>query len=368
MNRAARRMLFYLLIGVFCAVSPLIIAYALGYSFNIRAGVFEQRGGIFVKSRTPGLAIGLDGITVKETSLLSGNAFITDVPPGIHRITITKKGHYPWEKRMRIEPGIVTELRGIVLVLRPLIAAAATAEERERIVHQEKPENFLTDLQLNSRHELFRANGTTTEVLALNVHSFDIIDQDTLLFVDTNGFLARFALASGALEILGRPGFYLEKKLVHFIHSSEDTVALIDSRGGLYLARIRNTPHLEAITGEVKDALFDSKSDKLLLIRSQELEIMWLQDNAYQPFQMKAVRERFITSPQKIIDAAWFYGTDAHVVFLTSEGVFFTDLDRRGGQYLVKITDETFDKIFTFPENPQTIFLQKDKKSWAIKF
>ncbi len=362
-----RRILFYFFIAVFLFSSPFVVVYALGYSFNIHTRVFEQRGGIFVKSKTGGLTIALDDLTVKETSLFSGNALITDVEPGMHRVRIAKEGYHSWGKKILVIPGVVTEFRNVMLVPRGVHITTAAPEDQARIARRKESQKN-APLHLNAKNELLYAVGTTTEIIARNVHSFAVMNEGLILFVDRNGFLARLALASRALEILGRPGFYLEKEPVRFIASSEErTAAIIDSLGGLYLLEEAEQPRLEPLTGGVKNALFDEQEEKLLLIREQELEVAVLKKSPEGLSEREGIGGTIIESPKKIIDAAWFYDTDRHVVFVTGDGVFFTDIDRRAEPYTVQIAAQKFQKVFTFPETPRMIFLEDERGVYTLE-
>src|SRR3989344_4285060 len=94
----ARRKKFFLLIILFAALSPILIIYSLGYTFDFAKGSWEKTGGIFLKSKIPRLSLFLNGKFEKETSFLSGGVLLTKIKPGNYLIRLEKKSQQPWAK------------------------------------------------------------------------------------------------------------------------------------------------------------------------------------------------------------------------------------------------------------------------------
>ena len=197
MKKKSRRKLFFFLVLVFAAISPLLIAYSIGYKINFSRGSFEKTGGIFVKSKTPRLSLFINGVFVKETSLLGGGAILTDLKPGVDLLRIEKAGYQPWSKTVLVEKGVVTELRDVLLFPQKIIQATSTKEEAallEKLAAPPKPEKSKTlssgtNIELSQKGELSKKVGTAKTAIASNVYAFEVVD-DTIIFIDKNGFLA----------------------------------------------------------------------------------------------------------------------------------------------------------------------------------
>lgn len=110
MKRVYRRVLFFISTIVFLAIAPLIIFYSIGYQFSahtvdpVPVGVVSvetmpRRADVYVNSR-------LIGKTPRAVpNLLAGTA----------DVSVKKDGYIPWEKRVPVEPGLVTDVTKVRL-------------------------------------------------------------------------------------------------------------------------------------------------------------------------------------------------------------------------------------------------------------
>ncbi|QQG45112.1 MAG: hypothetical protein HYW89_03895 [Candidatus Sungiibacteriota bacterium] len=360
MQKRTRRFLFYFLVSIFLAASPVLIVYSLGYKFDLIKGAVQKTGGIFIKSKTRGLALFLDGNFAKENSLISGGALLIDLKPANHFVRLEKTGFHPWSKKVEVKPEIVTELRNIYLVPLNIIAATSTAAEQKLFLPAPKP---TLSLQKNKKGSLVETK--TKAVLAKNVNSFALVGSG-VLFVDKNGFLARFDPGTKITETIERPGFFLDERPLIFVESVKGDVAILDPSGGLFILDASNNK-ITPIKGGLKKVVFDQKGEKLLLIKERGLEILWLADNTYQPFQKKGTVEIILENTDEVQNAAWFYEDGAHVAFKTGEGIFFTEVDGRGGKNTLKILSGRTDEVLTAYELPNAIFFKRGKTWYKIE-
>lgn len=364
MSRTTRKLVFYGLIFLFLTAGPFLIAYSIGYTFSIREWSIQKTGGIFVKSSASHISLFLNNELVKETSFLSRGAILTDIPPGIHLLRIEKQGFIPWAKIISVQPQMVTEFRDVLFIKRPLHLATSTPEEIaaiQALPSIQTPQKQNPVFKIDATYRLVNAQEKIkfTKPLASNVHSFQIFD-DIILFIDRNGFLASLDLETNTTQTLGRPGFFLNEKPARFIVSPAGEVAILDSAGGLFI--LNTSDAIEAFQGNARDVSFDLQGQKMLILNEKEIEILWREDNLVQPFQKKGTRESLLKLADSHIKAAqWFYGDDAHIVILTKDGVFLTELDGRGGRNTADLSQEKTDELVTTPQIPQTIFLRKEK-------
>jgi len=356
MNRKTRRLIFYFLTLTFLLAGPLLVGYSLGYIFDFSTASFEQTGGIFIKVKTPRVAVFLDGSAAGETGLLTGSAFLTDVRQGAHLVRLEKEGFRPWSKTVPVKSATVTEFRTILLIPRNLeIATSSKGEELARSRATSTPGEGVT---LNTKSQLTAGAGRTARVILENVHSFTA-DGTDIFFVDKNGFLARMASDSGVIATIGRPGFVLDGGPMRFI-AGQRYLVIIDPSGGLFLYE-KGAGILTAAASEVTDVSFDDAEQKLLLRRAQSIAALWLADNPYQPLQQKGIVEEIISGTVLIHDARWLYGTNAHIIWRTQDGLYFAETDLRGGLNKTELLSGITDELITHPSFPDTIFWRKGK-------
>lgn len=350
--RKMRYLLFYGLIAAFFIVMPVIIAVALGYSFDLDDIKFKKTGGIFVKSNSVNISVSLDNNFVKGTSFFSRGALISEIDPGTHIIRLEKKGYRPWFKTVEVEESYVTELRNILLVPNQVEIATSTQAEISIINATSSPSGafFIDDLGNLITKENFEIP------VAANVHSFAYI-KNTLYMVDKNGFLSELN-QDEKISIIGRPGFYLtENGQLRFSEAPSGDIGILDQSGGLFL--LNRDKKLTIISGGIKNFSFDSKGSKLLLLKEDRIEIIWLEDNKYQPFQKAGIKEDILGLGENILDADWFYGDDSHILIHTNQGIYITEVDGRGGRNTLELlSNPNVEELITAPKLPSEIFFR----------
>lgn len=383
MNIFKRRIFFYTLTLVFFIVSPLLLGYAMGYTFNFGKGIVEQTGGIFLKSRTPLLSLFVDENFIQQTSYWSGSALLTNLTSGAHLLRLEKAGYSPWSKTITVQPSLVTDLRNVLLAPDPVPLLTTSPKESALLIRNEKagalslprpreklegaapqvsaPESIY---QLDNKRNLVGAKGTTTGIVAANVHSFATLDSG-VYFIDQSGFLARFDLSSFRIETIGRPGFYLDRTLAEFVQAPGGQIIIRDSAGGIYIAD--SMTNVQGIPGNVKSLALDENGEKLLLVKSDAVELYWMSDNVYEPFQKKGTQEVIIPPGRQVMEAMWFLGDYAHVATRFDDTIVLTEIDGRGGRNSVELFKRYADKLFTLPDYPRTVFLRIGKTYFKIE-
>lgn len=363
MKRKTRRLFFYSLVLLFAIAGPILVAYSFGYTYDFSRAGFRQTGGIFVKSKIPRMSVFLDGAFVKETGVIIGSALLTDILPRRHLVRLEKQGYRAWSKVADVEPARVTEFRFAALVPNPVRAATTTAEEFAKI---SAPAGAATALARDTKGNLImRANGQS-RIVAANVHSYSAAP-GAVLFADKNGFLARYDGASGVTDVIGRPGFYMtEDSLRFFPSASGNFTAITDPSGGLFLFK-NEERRIHAIEGGVRAISFDGEEEKLLIQKENSIDILWLKENRFQPFQKAGAKETIITMEEQIKNAVWFYGDNAHAAFATRDGIFFTEIDGRGGRNTAQLSAGPAADLVSSPALPNAIFFKKGKVAYKVE-
>lgn len=373
--------MLWTLFGIFLIGSPILIAYAFGYIVDFKTRGLTQTGGIFLKSKTPDVSIFLDGSFRKKTSFISRGALLTDIAPGTHLLRIEKENHTPWSKTVSVEPSLVANFRNILLIPKPVPIATSSPAETARLKKIIQYEDFtsavnksatatsspLRNISYTKKKTIIEKVGTTTIMLAENVEAFVNKDDGTIFFIDKNGFLARIPPETTSITTLGRPGFFMDQPRIRFVASPGPETFILDSSGGIFLVDRDDT--VRPIDQGVIAIRFDGENKKALFVKESGASIFWLQDNPKQPFEKRGAIEKIISvNPleNKIEDARWFFDDDAHVVLKTKNGIFFTEIDGRGGRMSSELFSGKTDGLLTTPENPDSIFFTQRKKMYRI--
>jgi dipeptidyl aminopeptidase/acylaminoacyl peptidase len=103
----SRRFVFTLLTLIIILIAAALSVYlAKGYTFSTKEGKFVGTGIIAVTSLPDGASIYLDGHLTGAT-----NTNISSLPPKEYDVKVIKEGFIPWEKKVHVNEGLVTDLK-----------------------------------------------------------------------------------------------------------------------------------------------------------------------------------------------------------------------------------------------------------------
>ncbi len=117
MEAAARRALRWVAYTVFLVIAPLLLAYAAGYRVRTLApgGLVLSApsvGALVIRTVPRGAAASLDGVVLSSRTPTAAGG----VPEGLHTVRIEKAGYRPYEKRLDVRGGAVTDLLTVRLL------------------------------------------------------------------------------------------------------------------------------------------------------------------------------------------------------------------------------------------------------------
>ncbi|MFA6322679.1 MAG: PEGA domain-containing protein [Candidatus Buchananbacteria bacterium] len=110
MNLKYRRFIYLSFIVFFLIITPIILLYAAGYSFNFKKGQLVKTGILYVDSKPKNADIDINGQNKGKTP----NRF-TKLLPDIYNVKVSKDGYYPWQKDIEIKSNLSEFAEDIVL-------------------------------------------------------------------------------------------------------------------------------------------------------------------------------------------------------------------------------------------------------------
>jgi hypothetical protein len=99
-------------------------------------------------------------------------------------------------------------------------------------------------------------------------------------------------------------------------------------------------------------------------VKDHNIDVLWLEDNNYQPFDKKGARSTILSLEEPILEAHWIYLDNAHVVVRTKDGIFLTEVEERGGRNTVELVTGKTDELKTLPDEPKAVFYRREK-TWS---
>jgi len=129
MTLRTRRILYITFLLLFFIITPLLCLYAAGYKINFSKGFIQKTGMLVLDSKPEGARIFLNNkpqqfffkkyytkfTGQEESSYINTPAKIKNLLPGEYRVRLELEGYWPWEKKLKILPGVTTYAEDINL-------------------------------------------------------------------------------------------------------------------------------------------------------------------------------------------------------------------------------------------------------------
>ncbi|MBI4919965.1 PEGA domain-containing protein [Candidatus Azambacteria bacterium] len=116
MTRRFRRFIFLIFTALFIMCSFAAVLFAEGYRFDFSDFKLVKTGGIFIKTSTDGAKIYINDKYIESTNgILTHSVLISGLAPKNYNVFVYKENYYPWNKVVKVENGMVSELDSILL-------------------------------------------------------------------------------------------------------------------------------------------------------------------------------------------------------------------------------------------------------------
>jgi hypothetical protein len=281
MTKKTKRALFYFAVAIFLFLSYAVILYAQGYKYSFSERKFQRTGAISLKVNT-GAKVFLDDKLQGNTSFFNGSYSIDGLLPGKYQLSVQKENHAVWRKVLIVEEGLVTDTPNILLL-------PEEGEEEQKL-----------------------------------------FDEVGLLFkeVDPIATIAPTPLPRKSPSLSPQPltePFILDEKTGKLYHNLGE--------------------NLEEIARDVRGFRLSENENKLAWWTDNELWVIWLNDQNYQPFYKRGEKELITRFLIPIQNGIWFRGEDHLVLELEQKDTKgrpysiyrVVEIDKRGGVNIVEL-------------------------------
>lgn len=100
MNQAVRRIIYTVAIALFVLLSPLLILYAQGFRYDLRARSYFRIGTLSIYSYPRSATVSIDGTQQPRRTPTTN----LQLRPGTYRVRVQRDGFHAWEETVRITP------------------------------------------------------------------------------------------------------------------------------------------------------------------------------------------------------------------------------------------------------------------------
>lgn len=181
MTKTTKRIVFYLAVAVFLALSYIISLYAQGYRYNFTERRFVRTGAIYLKANT-NADVFVDNKLVGQTAFLGNSYLINNLLPGLYDIRLSQNNFSQWEKKILVEEGLVNEFSRILLLSKNNEEAEHLKKELVEIMKPDAtPETAVTKRFFIKNKTLYKSSEPKPERIAENVLGFSLSDGENKL-------------------------------------------------------------------------------------------------------------------------------------------------------------------------------------------
>ena len=175
MTKRSRRIIFYICVLLFVAVSYVAILYALGYKYSFDDQRFFRTGAITITVNTSAQVYINDQLT-DSTSLLTNTAGLDGLLPGVYSVRIQKDAFSVWQKNITVYESLVTDFPNVLLV--------STDEQGSQELEDEIVATFTEQASQSSefviqQRILYRIVDEKKEKIASNVYGFSVSEDES---------------------------------------------------------------------------------------------------------------------------------------------------------------------------------------------
>jgi len=329
----------------------MVIFYSEGYSFDWEKRTIVVSGGMYLKSYPLKADIFVNNKLSGKT-----NKFVRRLIPKVYDIKISKEEYHSWEKRITVEPGLVTRLDDIFLIpLNPKILLLAS-ESREYKSFFEKPYSLdkLTEIiKKKSKYIIFKIENINIDKSGKKIYFLSNNNLYSIIWDENNpenSILSEILVPNVLNYVIYKDGIiyldYFSGKIFELDVSS------------LQSAEFFNQVFPSFNQGKW---ILSDDNKKLLCQKEKSVEILWLTNEGENTLVRKRADIEKIDLEQTINGIIWYPRTDQHLIIATEESILVTELDGRQPRNTVKFINTEKPEIKYDADNRILYFFSQDR-------
>jgi hypothetical protein len=116
MKKKTRLFILFSCVAAFLVISPILVAYSMGYRFDFENNQIVATGGIYVRTFPSADEVVIDSKISAKPGMFSNSIFAQSLLPKEHTVYIQKDGYYDYYKTLPVTENEVTKLEDVVLI------------------------------------------------------------------------------------------------------------------------------------------------------------------------------------------------------------------------------------------------------------
>lgn len=351
MTHLQRKIIFWLLVIFFIIATPLVLLYALGYSYDWSEQRLEKTGAFFLKSKPPKAEIYINGKYKGQT-----NRLIKRLKPRVYEVEVRLEGFHPWTKQLSILSRQITQAPNIVLfpknpIIEELARGVFDIEEflksPAETTNEQNAKKLLADLPGILTWQLCEDNIVYLQEPALGLYRTDLM---------TGQIREQLSFQPLPAENEKAPAENDDYKIVC---SGLKKIAILTPQKTLFFLN-PDQKVFEKIDQDIKGASFAPDRKKLMYWTENEIWVRWLEDELGQPSRQKTDEILITRFAQEIGQVVWYAKDNEHLIFTVGDKIKIAELDNRDFVNIIDFLEIKEPKIFYHEKRKALYFLSRN--------
>jgi len=370
MKKKIRLTILLVCVGCFFVITPVLVAYSMGYRFDFQKMKITATGGIYVRTFPAADQIIIDSKITQKPGMFSNSIFVQSLLPNEHAVLVKKTSYYDYFKTLPVQEKEVTKIENVLLFKKDIQFTIITDKTKSPFITQEKfliknNNLYYSDAPENSELTVVqKSTPVLKKIAAFALSPFGGSpvgrQNNNIIWLGTDGFLYKSDLsASPAAEpakIILTPLKIVKTGSYKIISDSKNI--FINNNGNLLFLNTK-TNELDDFAGQVKDAKISPDDKNIVYFSGKNLYIFLLSKES-------DGKVLLYKSPEEITDCIWL--NNDYIIISSANKIIISEIDYRGNINVVTLPQtiniSQTEKIEV--KNPEIFFNQQDAKLYIL--
>jgi WD40 repeat protein len=360
MKKKIRLTILLVCVGCFFVITPVLVAYSMGYRFDFQKMKITATGGIYVRTFPAADQIIIDSKITQKPGMFSNSIFVQSLLPNEHAVLVKKTSYYDYFKTLPVQEKEVTKIENVLLFKKDTQFTIITDKTKSPFITQEKFLIKNNNLYYSDAPENSELTAVQKSTPVLKKIAALALQNNNIIWLGTDGFLYKSDLsASPAAEpakIILTPLKIVKTGSYKIISDSKNI--FINNNGNLLFLNTK-TNELDDFAGQVKDAKISPDDKNIVYFSGKNLYIFLLSKESDEKVLL-------YKSPEEITDCIWL--NNDYIIVSSANKIIISEIDYRGNINAVTLPATIIvspDKKIEI-KNPQIFFNRQDAKLYIL--
>ena len=321
MTKRTRLTILFVCVICFLVVAPILVAYSMGYRFDVENMKITATGGIYVKTYPVADSVIVDSKIINKPGMFSNWVFVQSLLPNNHTVLVKKSEYYDYSKILSVQENQVTKLENVLLVKKNMQFQLTDATTQSPFVKQDRYIIKNSDLYYSSSPE----NSTLTVLqkttpLLKKIAAFSL-QNNSIIWIKTDGLLYK----SDLTDLTAQPvkmsltPIKITKAGVYKILTDSRNIFLDNNSSLLVLSS--KTNDFENFYSPVTDAKISPNGENIIYCNDNNVFISAISATP-------ALKNTLYKSSEKIKNCQWV--NNDNIIFTAGDKILISETDYRG--------------------------------------